>query len=268
MRLRVESPAPSRIPGPGPARALTASLWTVTVFAASASPAPAAQLSAVAGCDYSMDANRQGTSAVIGITSLAIGGGDLLAGGLRYDHQALGVGFGVITGGGVSLGEVAQLRALATFLTSEAGSRALRLKVGPQIRLRQGQSLAFYYTRDEDDGRPRSDGVLTEAAFPIHPTLKTRGALGYAVASGAHGAKASAGVVWSLLQHLELAGEVGFFRSGPGSVEPTPIGTGGPAPPRRLLPFADGVPGDGASNDSGSETLGLTTLWSVRVSFP
>jgi hypothetical protein len=221
-----------------------------------AGTAGAASLGASAGYEVSRAGGDRETQAAIGSLSLELGAGDLVLGALRFDDSQVGIGTGFILGGGIELAPATRLRLLGTRFAADDGYRALRLRAGPQWSLERA-TAGLFYTYDASDQAPDAHGATGELFLGLVPRLAGKLSASLASAEGVSGYAGGAGLIWTVVPHLELSGELGLARNLAAAGAGSP--TGG---------LLDRVFGPGAGESSASDELVPTAVLGARVTFP
>lgn len=234
-----------------------AALGIVSLTLALCGRSAGAAASGAAGYDYYRGMEHRETHTVLGVAGVPVGAGDVLGGGLWFDDDVVGSGYGLVLGGGIALGGPAALRVLTTRFVGDEGYRAWRVKVGPQWTLAGGGTLGLSWVRDVNNLGPDTDGGAGELSVPLASrwTGRLSGSIGRS--GDVTGYAASAGAGWTVAPHLELAGELGLARNPPAT---TPAPSGG----RLLPPILD--PGEPPPAQADDE-VATTTLLSLRVTF-
>ena len=224
-------------------------------------------MSATGGGDFYQDSQKQRSRAVVAAAALGFARADLVLAGIRYQHDRIGPGTGIVVGGGLPL-LVSRLRGQVTRFVGDDGYRAWRFKLGPEGGI-LGAHLGVFYTRDQSPGTPSLNGAATEASLPLLPGVTARAGAGYGVTSDhVYAALATLGAGWSPVHSIEISAEVGRTR---GAASTTALAPSGPTAVRPLqrLPLLGGGGGEGSNGSAPPPAPTLTTgLLSVRVSFP
>ena len=215
---------------------------------------------ALATLKAAQEAGKAGqTQAALGVADLASGSGDVLGGVMRFDDSVVGPGYGLVLGGGTSLGGPTSLRVLGTRFLGDRDYRAWRLKAGPLWSLPGGGSLGLYYVHDENNRSPDTESGAGELGVPLAAGWSGKLAGSYGRAEDVTGYSAAVGAGWTAIPHLELGADVGIARNPPATASPGPNGGG------LLGPLLGEDP---ASPPARVDRVAATTSLSLRVTFP
>ncbi len=195
-------------------------VWIVACAVGASRPsiARAVPLSGALGCDsYNGVGNHQarGVSATLeaGLGSRTAG---IVAAGL-YDDNLVGKGQSYTAGASVHVRGPLRMRGLGSHIRGENGLRAMRYEIGPQFTLAQGRNVGLRFVHYGDNSMT-SNGMRTEVDGPIATGLTARFSGAYASTSaGVAAIEGSVGLVWSAMNHLEVAGDVGIAQNGSGA---------------------------------------------------
>lgn len=244
-----------------------AGVWIAVSALLTAVPGAAAAVSPAAtiGCDYYSGAGNHLSRGAMAAFGLGIGSRTqtIVAAGL-FDDSVSGDGTSLSAGAIVRLHGALHLQALGSHLRAAAGLRAWRYEIGPKFRFPQGRNLTVLFSR-YDDAAVLSNGVRTEVEAPVGMRVTAR-ATG-SCANRSHGGamvEGSAGLVWNVTKHLELAGDIGLTQNGGGAPgRPVPVVRGLDG-----LPILGGTPGETPSAAPAADRLSPTFLVGVRLHFP
>jgi hypothetical protein len=234
-------------------------LLAVALAAITNRSAFASTLSSSASVDAYTGPASHWTRAALGLGDIAFDRIDILGGAMRFDDAIVGPGYGVVLGGGVSLTGPVTVRVLVTRYLGDQGYRAWRIKTGPQWELPRG-SLGISFVHDANNDGPESESASGELSLRVTSDLAARANGSYGRTSELEGFALALGTSWTVVPHLELAGDMGIARNPPAAT-PGPSG-GGPL---------NGLPGPGRRAHEmtpTSDQVGATTELVVRVSFP
>jgi len=222
------------------------------------SPAAAIAPSGALGLDLYDGPHGHETRSALAVAGLDFGAGDVVGGAMRFDDSVVGPGWGLIGGGGISLGGPMSLRILASRFVGDRDYRAWRVKAGPLWNLGRGGTLGLYWVHDDNNAGAEGESGAGELAVPLVPRWTAKLAGSYGRAGDVTGYAASVGASWALIPHLELGGDVGLARNPPATTSPGPAGG-------FLDPILGGGPG---ASSSTSDEIAATTSLSLRVTLP
>lgn len=172
-------------------------------------PGDAAGVSGGVGIDYTGGPGNQATKDALGYVSTAVGHGELILIGARYDNTEIGAGsLGSIAAGVPVVGST-QLRVVGARTIGDGTYRAWRVQTGPQFDVGGGRTLGVFYLHVEDNLTSLSNGITTELGIPLAPALVVGLGASFASIDGRQtGGQGSANLTWTPTPRVQLLGEM------------------------------------------------------------
>lgn len=184
----------------------------------------------------------------------------------RFDDESAGAGLKVGAGLGLPLAPRTQIKLAFDHALGDSSYKAWELRAGPAIKLLRGETLTLTYVHSQDNQDATSNGASTELEVPlIGDHLGASGSVSYARVNGLGGLEGMAGLSASLLDHLEIEGELGYSQTG--------ISLHGLFPGHDVVQKSQmaqrGRKRTGGTSTTGpAETPGAVAQLAVRFSFP
>ena len=225
-----------------------------------ATTANAGPIAAGGGYSYFSGPDGQHTRNAMAIVAAALGPSRCSLTGVRYDDATVGKGTGVVAALAVPLAASTHLRMWGSRYIGDDTFRAWRVKAGPEAKLPAGGTIGVFLMHGEDNASDRTNTAMAELGIPLRPGLAGRATASYAMAAGnANSATGSIGFGWTLLEKLEVSGDVGLADNGALGAAPVPG-------PHHLLALVGG--GGAPSSSMPATSFGATVELGVKLLFP